>query len=86
LQALLRRNGKQCKQKDGCGKIETKFLKKIPYPHTKAWPKVVTKYIPLSEHHLYRLMCGQKMKKKEKPSCYLMFRKIGLIVWSPSKY
>jgi hypothetical protein len=55
-------------KRDGCGQIESdkkKQKQKVPYPHSKVWPKVVTKYIPLLEHHLYGPMCGRKMKKKK---------------------
>jgi hypothetical protein len=68
------------------GKIETKIKEKVPYPHTKLWPKIITKYIPLLEDHLYHPMCGRKMKKNKKLSCYLMFNKNGLTVWSSSKF
>jgi hypothetical protein len=68
-----------------CGKIETKIKEKVPYPHTKLWPKIVTKYIPLLEDHLYGPMRGRKIFKNKKLSHYLMFSENGLIVWSSSK-
>lgn len=52
------------RKRDGYGQIEMKFFKNVSYPHIKVWPKVLTKYIPLLEHHLYCPLCGWEMKKK----------------------
>lgn len=72
-------------KRDGYGQIEMKILKNVSYPHIKVWPKLSQNTYPCW-NTIYIVPCvDEKWKKKKKLSCYLMFNKIGLTVWSPSK-